>query len=330
MEKNSDLIEWLYSNGGPIIRYRTAAELMDDATGIDIHHLYQEVCECSEVQRWLDNLGRAKNIHGSKDTDAENPLAKLLEYGLTANNPAFNEKILPLFVRLPQSYHPITLSPFLIRAGYYQNPFIVDWFKGRLEGMYNAARRGTYDFYLTDEEASKVPKAWCGKPIYKPEYDQEYLLPTCYDFYAMAYSPVDEPQTKEVIEKIIAYLSAPQFQWTVGGYQWDRKKKRCYAAGRVYLACVNLQRLVLFMALGARFASVRDSQWFKEGLEKLEGYRTTRGTYSFPRDLLIEKKNSYYIYGGAHMGLGEDRRMEKALELESTFWMMKIKQLMTV
>jgi len=84
------------------------------------------------------------------------------------------------------------------------------------------------------------------------------------------------------------------------------------------------------MVLGARFASARNSQWFKEGLERLEGYRTPQGTYSFPRDLLIEKKNSYFFYGGAHMGLGEDRRLAKVLELESTFWMMKIKKLMTV
>ena len=78
MEKDSDLIQWLYSNGGPIIRYRTAKELMNHPIGFDIHRLYQEVCECSEVQHWLNNLGQAKNIHGSKDIDAENPLAKLL------------------------------------------------------------------------------------------------------------------------------------------------------------------------------------------------------------------------------------------------------------
>jgi hypothetical protein len=31
---------------------------------------------------WLDNLTRPSEIHGSRDTTAENALAKLLEYGL--------------------------------------------------------------------------------------------------------------------------------------------------------------------------------------------------------------------------------------------------------
>jgi hypothetical protein len=86
--------------------------------------------------------------------------------------------------------------------------------------------------------------------------------------------------------------------------------------------------LVLFLELGARFAAARASPWFQEGLAQLESYRTPQGTYRFPTDVLKEAPNSYYLYAGAHMGLGENRKQAQAMEIESTFRMMKIKSLM--
>jgi hypothetical protein len=141
-----------------------------------------------------------------------------------------------------------------------------------------------------------VPKAWQGKPIYRDEFGHQegYPLPTCYDFYTLAYCPPMPGigDYSSISESIVAFLSDARFQSTVGGYGWDKTGRRCYAAGRVFLARVTQARLVLFLELGARFHSARESTWFQEGLASHEKYRTPRGTYSFPPSLLLEKTST--------------------------------------
>ena len=61
-------------------------------------------------------------------------------------------------------------------------------------------------------------------------------------------------------------------------------------------------------------------------MTRLETFCTERGTYCFPPEYLSEK-HSYYLYAGMHMGLGEVPRDSRALELESTFRMARIKKL---
>ena len=99
-------------------------------------------------------------------------------------------------------------------------------------------------------------------------------------------------------------------------------------AGRAWLACLTPERLVLFLELAARFAPARRSQWFKTALADLERHRTEKGTYRFPGEYLKEKRNSYYIYQGAHMGVGENRRKRDWIEIESTFRVLNVQRLM--
>jgi hypothetical protein len=321
-----ELVEWLFTNSGPILRYRIAVELMD-VSDQERKHLLSDALATPEVQRWLANLRQSRSIHGSTDTHAENALSKLLDYGLNCAVPAFAGCAEQLLDCPLQMWDAFVLLPFLIRAGYTGNPRVMEWLPSRLEKLHQTAQRGSFDFYLSSAEASRVPKAWRGKPIYRDESGHQagYPLPTCYDFYALAYCPsmpgiVDFPSKSE---SIVAFLSDARFQSTVGGYGWDKAGRRCYAAGRVFLACVTPARLVLFLELGARFKSARQSDWFQQGLSSLEEYRTPRGTYRFPPGLLVEK-TGYQLYAGSHMGLGEDRRSPLALELESTFHMLYI------
>ena len=133
-----------------------------------------------------------------------------------------------------------------------------------------------------------------------------------------------------MIEDVIAFISHPEFQNTNGGYIWDNKRRYGAAAGRVFLATVNsISRLVVFLEAAAPFKSARKSEWFTNGIQQLERFRVTAGTYRFPSNYLMEKRNSYYLYQGAHMGLGENRRFRRALEIESTFRMLRIKKRMT-
>jgi GNAT superfamily N-acetyltransferase len=319
--RDEEQVEWLFRNGGPILRYRVAVELMDLSVQ-ERARLLGESLATPEVQRWLKNLGQATAVHGSTDGHAENALAKLLDYGHHRGIPEFAMSAERLLALPLQAWDPLVLLPFLLRAGYTHHPRVRAWLAARVETLVETAQRGSFDFYLDPEEASSVPKAWRGKPIYRDEFGHAggYALPTCYDFYALAYCPLGAGihDFASKAETIVAFLSDPRFQSTVGGYGWDKARRRCYAAGRVFLACVMPARLVLFLELGARFTSARRSAWFQEGLSLLETYRTPRGTYCFPSSLLAEKAG-YQMYAGAHMGLGENRRLPLALELESTF-----------
>jgi hypothetical protein len=321
------LTAWLFANSGPILRYRIAVDRMVDISQAEREQLLQDALATPEVQRWLDNLRRSPSIHGSKDTNAENPLAKLLDYGMNRAVPAFDQSVQALLNIPWKSWDDLILYPFLLRAGYADHPRVAECLAKRIELLYQTALRGDFDFYLSPAEATGVPKAWQGKPIYRDIFGSAagYSLPTCYDFYALAYCPLvpNIENLGEKVETIVAFLSDPRFQSTVGGYGWDRVKNQCYAAGRVFLACVEPSRLVLFMELGARFATARPSEWFQQGLATLSSYRTSQGTYRFPSSLLVEK-TGYYIYGGSHMGMGEDRHARQAMELESTFRMLNI------
>lgn len=321
-------VNWLYTNSAPILRSRVALEFMD-VSGQERNKLLEASLSTPEVQRWLGNLRGARSIHGSTDTHVENALSKLLDSGFDRSVPAFAECAEHLFSLPLGLWDPFALFPFLLRAGYADCSRVKEWLAGRLEKLCHTARAGSYDFYLQPEEALKVPKAWRGKPIYRDEYGHMsgYSLPTCYDFYALSYCPpalrVDDYSLKS--ESIVSFLSDERFQSAPDAYGWDKTKRQCYAAGRVFLACVRPARLLLFLELGAPFSASRRSTWFREGLAELEKFRTARGTFCFPKKLLLEKYGCQ-IYSGTHMGLGEDRHSPLALELESTFRMLYIQK----
>ena len=260
-------------------------------------------------------------------------MAKLVEYGLRAGIPEFDDKMLS-YANNVGKYQPSWLSdqvvPFLIAAGYATHKDVAARFRTRLAALHRTAMRADHDLYLSAEEARRVPKAWQGKPIYRPEFgwDNDLPLPSCYDLYALAHWNHGTKAERRQIEDVVAYVSNSAFQSTVGGYLWDRGRNTCNSAGRACLACLNPERVVLFVELFARFGVARDSHWFQDALSGLEQCRTDRDTYLFPSDYLKEKRNSYYIYQGAHMGLGENRRKRDWIEIESTFRMLNIIRLM--
>lgn len=331
MISTQNLAEWIFAHGGPVLRLRTAIDLLVLTDENEVVTLRRSVLASAVVQRWLVLLGTGP-VHHSKDSASENALGKLLEYGLRAGVSEFDIKAVPLLDRLQNRTFPADgriLAPFMVRAGYLSDPRLADWCKCRLDALDKTAQRGDYDIYLPDDEAQMVSKAWRGKPIYKAVFDPvegEYPLPTCYDLYALAHCPHDDVEAYRKINRITAYLGDERFQATRGGYVWNKGKRRCYAAGRVFLACWEPERTVLCLYLMARFQPIRQQAWFRKELATLESYRTTSGTYCFPSGMLPERTNNYYLYSGAHMGLGENRRTPLGLELESTFWMLLIQK----
>ena len=95
--RHEELTAWLYANSAPILRYRVAVDLLPASASIDREQLLQDALATPDMQRWLNTLGHYRGIHGSQDEAAENALAKLLDYGLTRDVPALDERVQPLF-----------------------------------------------------------------------------------------------------------------------------------------------------------------------------------------------------------------------------------------
>ena len=333
--------EWLLQNSGTVIQERTRIELLGQVEG----YRQENVLELAEVQRWLNLLGSGP-VHSSRDHAVENCLAKLAEYGFSAGIPALDEKALPYCSPevCKTEYDYFILLPFLIRLGYGSHPVVRRWFEQRLAELLRTAGLSTYDIYMDAVDKEAVPASLRGKRLYRAMFTKEYPLPSCYDFYSLAYAYEVYPADRTKMDAVIAYLLDGHFQTTPGGYLWDAEKRQHFAAGRGYLATLPVMvsvpeweaepqimgggkrgvvypdapRLVLFMEAGALLPGVRKSPWFQHHLAHLKGFITTVGRYRFPREYLVEREG-YYLYGGSHMGLAENRRRREWLEVESTF-----------
>ncbi len=339
MKMDSNLTSFLMTQGGPILRWLTATEFAPDDPTIDRGAVYADLLASPEVHRWLKLLGIGP-AHHSKDSSVENVLAKLAEYGLRARQPDLDGRVLPYCVVAEGGRYQeeaLILVPFLVRLGYSNEPQVASWMAQRIEVLYDLAVRGDFDLYMSQCERESLPASQRylhGKPkqFYQQRFNNHWSvlgLPTCYDLYALAYLPKQDPITRQKVESIITYLLKPAFQQTPGGYIWNPQMHRAYAAGRVFLACLPGQdqpeKLVLFMEMMAQFETGKSNKWFNDGMTHLDSFRTEGGTYCFPRKYLSEK-HGYYLYAGMHMGLGEWPRVASALELESTFRMLRLKK----
>jgi len=73
-----ELAEWLLENGGPVVRYRTATELLSDASMVDIEALDRDLLNCPLVRLWL---GRLKNVKAVHDRGNDRFVSRILGIG---------------------------------------------------------------------------------------------------------------------------------------------------------------------------------------------------------------------------------------------------------
>jgi len=68
-----------------------------------------------------------------------------------------------------------------------------------------------------------------------------------------------------------------------------------------------------------KYPAARETKWFSDLLQCLDGYKNEPGRYEFPKGWLQEKLG--YAVLGSHMSFGENRRKRNWAEIESTFYM---------
>ena len=156
---------------------------------------------------------------------------------------------------------------------------------------------------------------------------------TVFQIYGFAeMSKEADEETLDKIETIIEYILDPNYYTLHRGYGILVNGKKGYLAmgwdaklpqdSNEILPALVLKRLELM----AHFKTAVNHEWFHNNFRRLENFRTDKGTYILPKESLQEKQG--YWVNGKHMGLGENRRKKLALELESTFRVMKIKSIL--
>ena len=357
--KRQELANWLFEHGGPVIRYRTATELLPSTKPLDIRRLNDELLQSTLVQKWLGNLipprlllnnpttmphvltSGIMEIHGSKPNNLENVLGKLTDFGLKKGISELDGQTLPYRKWLEENAERPTsnvfdlfsmgmIASFLARAGYIHEPAVGIVLRNRLNTVYDFTRKGDYDIYTH-------PVRYIRKlPLIKLELTKGGVcsLPLIYDIVGWAaYLP--ECGIKEDLAKadnIINYIFNEEYQKFPWGYgiMGDGTGRTWSLGWSVHLPGffgtpderhVN-KSVVQMISLLINFKAARQHPWFKESLKHLEGFRTEKGTYLFSADYLQEKPQGYWV-NGVHM------RLEGNRELESTFWMAKFQKLIS-
>ncbi len=368
-----DLIKWLLDEGGLVIRYRTLVELTGDCASSDCESALNAVLQTEKTQ-WLleqlDHFGpltyvdiRVLNaLHGMKPTCLENVIPRLLERGLRAGIPVFDEKMVRFrqYVDNPLVHQSLddparatveggravfiatVLASYFMRGGYAYDE-VMQFVQRRVATLSRLAAQKTYDIHLTEAQLTGLPKQWAGKPIINPDMaptSGTTPLPLIHDLFAFAYLPAAcfTDSMRRQLDDIVAYVTDERYRaFPPGyGYLWSEANRRtCYACGwNLDLPDLNSadpyqqRKIVQRLELLAHFPAAHQSAWFQEGMRLLETYRTEQDTYRFPSTFLTEAKAGYYV-GGEYMGLENNRRTAKTLELESTFRMLLLKKLIS-
>jgi hypothetical protein len=347
-----EIIGWLFENGGHTIRYRTATEVMELDTCNDIKRMERKVAESQEVITWLNYLKPMKEVsymtlHGSYNQFYENAMSKLVQLGMHAGIPELDEATLPYRTWLTENINTrevwgvfsfAIVASFLGMAGYTDDA-IRSFLTNRLEVLHEFTSKHEYNIYDDESKYPGIPKSFSKTPVIKPELYENgnYRFPLIYDVYGL--SALICPGDKEMLAKIkdvVGYILTPDYHNVVVhkygvlaspnrkyySMGWDVRLPGYFGIGEGAFAGRAL--LIQRMELMAHFPGAAEHQWFTAAIKHLETFQTGSGTYAFPASYLAEKEG--YWVSAAHMGLGENRKVRIAKELESTFWMLKIKK----
>ena len=336
-------LDWLYKNSGPVIRLRLIREFGIDTAAEET--TLSEVLDLPETQFWLKNLEISRRVHDGHCDRLENVTGKLHELGLTGRIELFEPYMSDWKYELAESlettkyfsgYSRAMLCACFWMLGYrYKDCLNVA--NRRLDVLHDFCKQGDHDIYLPENYFGDLPKQRASKPLVKPELypDGTVKLPSIYDiiWFPMLYTG----ENRHRIDTIIDYILNDAYQNDIRpGYGNIREGKRHYygmgwsvhVPGFNGMPPADPRELVLYLELLSPFAPAIESDWFASAISYLDSYCANEGTWRFPSELLLEygKSGGYYVLG-YHMGLSENRRKKIALELESTFRMLKILKL---
>jgi len=334
--------EWLVETGGPVVRHRAARELLHLKVGD------AELLAAPSVVDWLRRIeppAAGKTLHGSLPTHFENVIGRLTDLGCRRGMAPLDRGTRAHLHWLETDDDPDGYAGFqranvangLAWAGYDRVPAIRSRLEDRLATLSAFARRKRYDIYVDPDD---YPGQVRGRPLVDPALhaDGTLPLPSIWDMYALVRlrASTDDRAIERSVDSVARYVLNDEYQALAPGYGTLRTGRyRDWAiGGDVKLpgflsgrpdpraGALALQRIELMAA----FPAARRTPWFRAWIRHLDEFRTRRGTWAFPRSYLPQKRSGYWVLA-SYRGLEESRRRALALEIESTFRMLSIKQL---
>jgi hypothetical protein len=350
---SKDLAQWLLDNAGPSIRFRTFVEILQEQDVGLVSNALKEMLESPEVIDWMRRLipqFDINSLHSGRPDAFENVIGKLVQLGFKAGLQPFDNKTLPFRVWLSENVEMYPVAPhsvflrtiiasFLAFAGYDSTSPVKTQMMKRLEALYRFAKQPDFSSIFVDKSGFKgFPKGSEKYKLVNPDLyqDQQFMLPWVHDIRGLSscIEILSNQKLRCKVDKIIEMILTPEYQSLPWSYGLAKYGTKFYVLGwAAHLPGYaskpegrDFAELLLTLEFMGKFPAARKSPWFVNSIEYLESFRTENGTYLFPRTWLQEKQVGYWV-GGLHMGFDDRKNYPKVIECESTFRVLKIKQI---
>lgn len=333
--------------GGPVIRYRTATELVDGVSEADLAVLREELLASPLVRLWLERLDTVRGIHNSGNDILENVAGRLVvDFGLQAGWAPFDEWIQQLLKRMGtrtdgwlDEFERAIIAWALAWAGI-TDPLMTAFLARRLDILWNTACNEDYDIYAPPGIYTDMAPRYRNVPVVDPRLYPpfSFQFPFLHDILWMAKYPAAllGPDAARKIDAVVRYVLDPRYQALRPGYGLIRAGVRHYYVmgwsvhlpgyGGASITERDASTYLQWLDILGRLPAAREHPWFRSGLEFVQSFRAADGRYRFPRSFLPEKASGYWVHS-AHLGLEVNRRSEHALDMESTFRALRLLRL---
>jgi hypothetical protein len=367
--KPAETYRWLMENGGPVIRYRTATELMPPDKSLNIQALQNDLLQSKIVQTWLGhfrppvllNLKPTRQgeftrgsieLHGAKDTALENVLGKLTDFGLKRGMPELDNLVVPYleWLNVTSKTYPqylfviwmrLEVADFLARSGYLDEPEVLKLIKAHLDVVYQFARKGDHNIYVDPKSYKKMPANFSRHPLINPKLTRgEIKLPMVYDILGWGpYLKKAGAEDRKKADVVIDFIFNVEYQ----AYPWGYGVMLDEDSGHFWAMGWSLHIPGFTKSIGGDL----EKQLRIIRLEQLVHFKAARRHPWFKAGLehleqfrtpdgtylfprqYLPEKPAAYWVVGGKYALEESPRNRKAIEAESTFWMAKIQKILT-
>lgn len=327
---------------------------------VDYSYYEEKLLDNPQVRYWIDQLKQAVSkpiakIHGSHDYRYENIMGKLYTLGVRRGMKNFDtymdvylnflnehvkrEKCQDVYVNeIYANYdYELIIATFLAMMGYQNEPCVRYVIGKRIDLLYDFSKEKNYEIYVDGQEYSGVKKEWQSRLI-NPKYyqDSNVGVPTIHDYYLFSeIYKTSDMVTKSKIDVIVDWLfdeRCNELDRRYGYFYLPNDKSKAKAVcwkltipdiSKVISSKKCPPELIQTIFLLSHFNASYKSHWFNNLIEYLETFKTLEGRYIFDKSMLVEQTDGFFIFG-KHMGVGEDRKDSKWVEIESTYWMERI------